>query len=29
MTVIGQAKAGIEAIELFRQEQPDVTLMDL
>jgi two-component system NarL family response regulator len=29
MTVIGHAKDGIEAIELFRQEQPDVTLMDL
>ena len=29
MTVIGQAKDGIEAIELFRQTQPDVTLMDL
>jgi two-component system NarL family response regulator len=29
MTVIGQAKDGIEAIQLFRQEQPDVTLMDL
>jgi DNA-binding NarL/FixJ family response regulator len=29
MTVIGRAKDGIEAIELFRQEQPDVTLMDL
>ena len=29
MTVIGQAKNGVEAIELFRQEQPDVTLMDL
>jgi two-component system NarL family response regulator len=29
MTIIGQAKNGIEAIELFRQAQPDVTLMDL
>ncbi|MBW4470630.1 MAG: response regulator transcription factor [Stenomitos rutilans HA7619-LM2] len=29
MTVIGRAKNGIEAIELFRQLQPDVTLMDL
>ena len=29
MTVIGQAKNGIEAIELFRQTQPDITLMDL
>jgi two-component system NarL family response regulator len=29
MTVVGQAKDGIEAIALFRQEQPDVTLMDL
>jgi DNA-binding NarL/FixJ family response regulator len=29
MTVIGQARNGIEAIELFRQTQPDVTLMDL
>ncbi len=29
MTVIGQARNGIEAIQLFRQEQPDVTLMDL
>ena len=29
MAVIGQTKDGIEAIELFRQEQPDVTLMDL
>jgi DNA-binding NarL/FixJ family response regulator len=29
MTVIGQAKDGIEAIELFRQTQPDITLMDL
>ncbi|TAG69159.1 MAG: DNA-binding response regulator [Oscillatoriales cyanobacterium] len=29
MTVIGLAKDGIEAIQLFRQTQPDVTLMDL
>ncbi|OUL32866.1 DNA-binding response regulator [Nostoc sp. T09] len=29
MTVVGQAKDGVEAIALFRQEQPDVTLMDL
>ncbi|PZO37911.1 MAG: DNA-binding response regulator [Pseudanabaena frigida] len=29
MTVIGCAKDGIEAIQLFRQVQPDVTLMDL
>jgi two-component system NarL family response regulator len=29
MTVIGQVKDGMEAIALFRQEQPDVTLMDL
>ncbi|NJM27388.1 MAG: response regulator transcription factor, partial [Pseudanabaena sp. RU_4_16] len=26
---IGQAQNGSEAIELFRQHQPDVTLMDL
>jgi DNA-binding NarL/FixJ family response regulator len=29
MSVIGLAKDGIEAIQLFRQVQPDVTLMDL
>jgi YesN/AraC family two-component response regulator len=29
MAVIGGARNGIEAIELFRQAQPDVTLMDL
>ncbi|UBF30380.1 response regulator transcription factor (plasmid) [Kovacikia minuta CCNUW1] len=29
MTVVGQAQNGIEAIALFRQTQPDVTLMDL
>ncbi|HEY9659381.1 MAG TPA: response regulator transcription factor, partial [Allocoleopsis sp.] len=29
MTVVGQAKNGNEAIALFRQAQPDVTLMDL
>lgn len=29
LVVIGQAKDGIEATNLFRQEQPDVTLMDL
>jgi two-component system NarL family response regulator len=29
MIVIGQAKNGVEAIQLFRQAQPDVTLMDL
>lgn len=29
MTVVGQAQNGIEAIKLFRKEQPDVTLMDL
>ena len=29
LTVIGRAIDGIEAIERFRQEQPDVTLMDL
>ncbi len=26
MSVTGQAGNGVEAIELFRQEQPDVTL---
>lgn len=29
MTVVGQAQNGIEAIALFRQTQPDITLMDL
>ncbi|NJO43023.1 MAG: response regulator transcription factor [Cyanobacteria bacterium CRU_2_1] len=29
ITVVGQAYNGREAIELFRQHQPDVTLMDL
>ncbi len=29
MTVVGQAKHGMEAIELFRAYQPDITLMDL
>jgi two-component system NarL family response regulator len=29
MTVIAQAGDGQEAVELFRQQQPDVTLMDL
>jgi DNA-binding NarL/FixJ family response regulator len=29
MTVIAQARDGVEAIALFRQTQPDVTLMDL
>jgi two-component system, NarL family, response regulator len=29
MTVIGQAGNGREAVEMFRQQQPDVTLMDL
>ncbi|NJO39396.1 MAG: response regulator transcription factor [Cyanobacteria bacterium RU_5_0] len=29
MTVVGQARNGQEAIDLFRQYQPDVTLMDL
>ncbi|MBW4442064.1 MAG: response regulator transcription factor [Plectolyngbya sp. WJT66-NPBG17] len=29
MTVVGQAKDGLEAISLFRQIQPDITLMDL
>ena len=29
MTVIGQAKNGVEAIELFRKYQPNITLMDL
>jgi two-component system NarL family response regulator len=29
MKVVGKAKDGIEAINLFRQTQPDVTLMDL
>lgn len=29
MTVVGQASDGHEAIEIFRQHQPDVTLMDL
>lgn len=29
MTVVGRASNGIEAIALFRQTQPDVTLMDL
>jgi two-component system NarL family response regulator len=29
MTVVGQANDGIEAIDLFRQLQPDITLMDL
>jgi two-component system NarL family response regulator len=29
MTVVGRASNGIEGIDLFRQIQPDVTLMDL
>ena len=29
ITVIGQARNGYEVLELFRQHQPDVTLMDL
>ena len=29
MTVVGQAKHGVEAIALFRECQPDITLMDL
>jgi two-component system, NarL family, response regulator len=29
MTVVGQAGDGSEAIEVFRQQRPDVTLMDL
>ncbi|MGL4618017.1 MAG: response regulator [Chroococcidiopsis sp.] len=29
LTVVGQARNGREAIEIFRQQQPDVTLMDL
>ena len=29
LTVVGQARNGREAINIFRQQQPDVTLMDL
>jgi DNA-binding NarL/FixJ family response regulator len=29
MCVVGQASTGEEAVEMFRQHQPDVTLMDL
>lgn len=29
MKVVGKAKDGIEAVNLFRQIQPDITLMDL
>src|SRR5215208_1850490 len=29
MTVVAQAKDGREAVELFRQERPDVALIDL
>jgi two-component system NarL family response regulator len=29
MTVVAQARSGEEALELFRRERPDVTLMDL
>ncbi|HEY9728551.1 MAG TPA: response regulator transcription factor [Chroococcales cyanobacterium] len=29
ITVVGQASDGCQAVELFRQHQPDVTLMDL
>jgi len=29
MTVVAQARSGEEAIDLFRRERPDVTLMDL
>ncbi|MBM0744410.1 response regulator transcription factor [Phormidium sp. CLA17] len=29
MTVVGQAQNGIESIALFRESQPDITLMDL
>lgn len=29
LTVVGQAGNGREAVEIFRQQQPDVTLMDL
>ena len=29
MHVVGEASNGFEAVDLFRQRQPDVTLMDL
>lgn len=29
ITVVGQASNGREAVEIFRQQQPDLTLMDL
>jgi len=29
MLMVAQASSGLEAIELFRQHKPDVTLMDL
>lgn len=29
MTIVGQANDGQEAIDLFRQHQPDITLLDL
>lgn len=29
LTVVGQARNGREALEIFRQQQPDITLMDL
>jgi two-component system NarL family response regulator len=29
MTVVGQARDGCEAVDMFRQHQPDVMLMDL
>src|SRR3954453_21816461 len=29
MTMVAQAATGAEAIQMFRQHQPDVTLMDL
>jgi DNA-binding NarL/FixJ family response regulator len=29
MSVVGQAQNGLEAVELYRQQQPDVMLMDL
>ena len=28
MTVVGQARNGQETVELFKQRQPDVTLLD-
>ena len=29
MVVVGQARGGAEAIELFKQHQPDIVLLDL